>query len=231
MITKQRRRLRGGSIAGAAPLCLLGLMQIGYQAAESPARVASALQARAAVERRIPVIGARIIKTYPHDPHAFTQGLEYDSGYLYESTGRTGQSTLRKVVLETGAVVRKVSLSPDLFGEGLTIYSGKIYQLTWRSKKCFVYDLASFRRTGEFAYEFEGWGLTHDDTSLILSDGTNQLRFLDPATFRVTRSIWVYAGKEAVANLNELEYIDGEILANVWHSPRIARGRGAVIDR
>ncbi len=172
---------------------------------------------------QIPVFGAKVVKTFPHDQHAFTQGLEYYGGYFYESTGRLGESTLRKVELETGKVIQKTSLPPQEFGEGLTIFDGKIYQLTWLSKKGFIYGLDTFRRTGEFQYEGEGWGLTHDDTSLILSDGTNTLRFIDPISFAVTRTVEVYAGDEAVTNLNELEYIDGEIFANVWHSSRIAR--------
>jgi glutamine cyclotransferase len=172
---------------------------------------------------QIPVFGAKVVKTFPHDSHAFTQGLEYYGGYLYESTGRLGQSTLRKVDLETGRVIQKVSLPAQEFGEGLAIFRGKIYQLTWLSKKGFIYGLDTFRQVGEFHYEYEGWGLTHDDASLILSDGTNTLRFIDPASFAVTKTIEVYAGDEAVANLNELEYIDSEIFSNVWHSSRIAR--------
>ncbi len=171
----------------------------------------------------VPVFGAKVVRTYPHDEGAFTQGLEYFGGYLYESTGRAGQSTLRKVALETGQVLKKVSLPSDVFGEGLTIFRGRIYQLTWLSRKGFVYDLGSFHQIREFPYENEGWGLTHDDTSLIMSDGTNTLRFVDPGSFRVTKTLEVYAGNEAVANLNELEYIDGEIFANIWNVPRIAR--------
>jgi glutamine cyclotransferase len=173
--------------------------------------------------RQIPVLNVKLVRTYPHDPHAFTQGLEYYGGHLYESTGIAGQSTLRKVALSTGEVIQKVSLPPQYFGEGLTIFHGKIYQLTWLSKKGFIYDLRSFRQIGEFPYETEGWGLTHDDRSLIMSDGTNKIRYIDPVTFSVTRTIEVYAGGEGVANLNELEYVKGEILANIWHSPRIAR--------
>jgi len=172
---------------------------------------------------QIPIFSASVVRTYPHDPHAFTQGLEYYSGYLYESTGIAGQSTLRKVALETGEVIQKVSLPPQYFGEGLTIFHGKIYQLTWLSKKGFVYDLRSFRQVGEFPYDTEGWGLTHDDKSLIVSDGTNKIRYLDPVSFAVTRTVEVYAAGEAVVNVNELEYINGEIFANIWHSPRIAR--------
>jgi glutamine cyclotransferase len=173
--------------------------------------------------RQIPVLSASVVRTYPHDPHAFTQGLEYYGGYLYESTGIAGQSTLRNVALQTGRVVQRVSLPPQYFGEGLTIFHGKIYQLTWLSKKGFVYDLRTFRRIKEFPYHTEGWGLTHDTKSLIMSDGTNKIRYLDPVSFAVTRTLEVYAGGEAVVNVNELEYINGEIFANIWHAPRIAR--------
>lgn len=162
---------------------------------------------------QIPVLGAKVVRTYPHDPLAFTQGLEYYGGYLYESTGIAGQSTLRKVALRTGEVVQKVSLPPQYFGEGLAIFNGRIYQLTWLSKKGFIYDLRSFRQVGEFPYDTEGWGLTHDDKSLIMSDGTNKIRYLDPVSFAVTRTLEVYAGGEEVVNVNELEYIFGEIFA------------------
>jgi glutaminyl-peptide cyclotransferase len=204
------------------PLAWLALAAIPVVLWQSGYSAAPGGSARGPVEN-IPVFGVKVVKTYPHDPKAFTQGLEYHGGYLYESTGRNGGSTLRQVALENGEVVRKVSLPPQYFGEGLTIFRENIYQLTWLSKTGFVYDLHSFRKTGEFHYENEGWGLTHDDASLILSDGTNTLRFIDPATFRVTKRIEVYAGNEAVANLNELEYINGEIFSNVWHSPRVAR--------
>ena len=170
-----------------------------------------------------PVSPATVVATYPHDPQAFTQGLEYYRGFLYESTGIAGRSTLRKVVLETGTVLKKMALPAQHFGEGLTIFRGKIYQLTWTSKTGFIYDLASLRQTGEFHYDSEGWGLTHDDKSLLMSDGTNKIRYLDPLSLAVSRTIEVYAGSEAVVNLNELEYINGQIFANVWHTSRIAR--------
>jgi glutamine cyclotransferase len=186
----------------------------------SPGTIAAASGTAA---KAIPVVSAAIVKTYPHDPNAFTQGLEFNDGRLYESTGRTGQSTLRECALETGKVLRSVSLPAQEFGEGLTIFGGKIYQLTWLSKKGFIYDVRTFKRIGEFHYESEGWGLTHDDASLILSDGTNRLQFLDPVSFAVTKTLEVYAGNEAVTNLNELEYIRGEVFANIWHSTRIAR--------
>jgi glutamine cyclotransferase len=171
----------------------------------------------------IPVLSATVVKSFPHDPRAFTQGLEFFDGYLYESTGRQRQSTLRCVVLETGKVVQSVRLPDATFGEGLTIFNGKIYQLTWLDKTGFIYDLRTFRKLGQFPYKTEGWGLTHDDASLILSDGTNRLQYIDPVSFQVTKTLEVFAGPEAVTNLNELEFIRGEIWANIWHSDRIAR--------
>jgi glutaminyl-peptide cyclotransferase len=171
----------------------------------------------------IPVLSSKVVKAFPHDPHAFTQGLEYFGGYLYESTGRQRQSTLRQVVIETGEVVRSVKLPAESFGEGLTIFHGRIYQLTWLDKTGFIYDLRTFRKLGTFPYNTEGWGLTHDDSSLILSDGTNRLQYIDPSSFKVKKTLEVFAGPEAVTNLNELEFIRGEIWANVWHSNRIAK--------
>jgi len=171
----------------------------------------------------IPVLTAAVVKSYPHDPRAFTQGLEFFDGYLYESTGRQRQSTLRRVVIETGKVVQSVRLPDRTFGEGLTIFHGKIYQLTWLDKTGFIYDLRTFRKLGQFSYNTEGWGLTHDDASLILSDGTNRLQYIDPNSYQVTKTLEVFAGPEAVTNLNELEFIRGEIWANIWHSDRIAR--------
>jgi glutaminyl-peptide cyclotransferase len=171
----------------------------------------------------IPVLSATVVKSYPHDPRAFTQGLEFFEGYFYESTGRQRQSTLRQVTIETGKVVKSVRLPDETFGEGLTIFHGKIYQLTWLDKAGYIYDLRTFRKIGQFSYNTEGWGLTHDDASLILSDGTNRLQYIDPNSFQVTKTLEVFAGSEAVTNLNELEFIRGEIWANIWHSDRIAR--------
>lgn len=181
------------------------------------------LSAQTAGASAIPILRVKIIKTFPHDPNAFTQGLEYHDGFLYESTGLEGKSSLRKVAIESGRVLQRVFLPAKDFGEGLTIFKGKIYQLTWMAKTGYIYDLQSFRKLGEFHYQSEGWGLAHDEHSLILSDGTNRLQFIDPANFKVQRRLEVYAGREAVTNLNELEYIHGVIYANIWHSPRIAR--------
>jgi len=164
-----------------------------------------------------------IVRTYPHDPAAFTQGLVYLDGHLLESTGLNGQSTLRRVELATGRVLQQVRVPAHYFAEGMTVLGGKIYQLTWKSQKGFVYDLATFALEKEFAYTGEGWGLTTDGRSLILGDGTDQLRFLDPATFKVTRTISVTREGQPLRLLNELEFIRGEIYANIWQSHTVAR--------
>src|SRR5687767_8563244 len=130
-----------------------------------------------------------VVKSWPHDPGAFTQGLEFEKGRLYEGTGTEGKSTLREVALETGDVVRMATLPSDVFGEGITILGDRVYQLTWKSKKGFVYDLTTFKRISEFRYDGEGWGLTNDGSSLIMSDGTDKLSFRDPASFAVIRTI------------------------------------------
>lgn len=174
-------------------------------------------------DQMVPVYTYEVINSWPHDPQAFTQGLVFYDGKLYESTGHYGSSTLRKVDLDKGQIIKKVSVAAQCFAEGIAIYKDKIYQLTWEDHKVFVYDLKSFRLVGELPYEGEGWGLTHDDHQLIMSDGTNQIRFVDPVTFKTTRTISVTERGEPVTELNELEYIKGEIYANVWKSDRIAR--------
>ena len=166
----------------------------------------------------------QVVHTYPHDPHAFTQGLIYVDGHLYESTGLNGQSSLRMVDLTTGQVLQKHDVPADFFAEGLTDWQSTLVQLTWVSHKAFVYDRFSFRLLSTFGYKGEGWGLTHDSTSLILSDGSSYLQFVDPNTFRLLRRIHVVdsAGK-AVEQLNELEFVRGEIYANVWQTDEIVR--------
>ena len=165
-----------------------------------------------------------IVHTYPHDPKAFTQGLIYVDGHLYESTGREGQSSIRMVELATGRVLQKYDLPAEYFGEGLTDWGSDLLQLTWKAHKGFVYDRFSFSPHGTFAYEGEGWGLTHDGTQLILSDGSAYLKILDPKTFRVKRRLKVVDEAGApVENLNELEFVKGEIWANIWHSSDIVR--------
>jgi glutamine cyclotransferase len=172
---------------------------------------------------RSPLYGYRIVKTYPHDPDAYTQGLIYRDGFLYESTGRNGRSTLRKVKLETGEVLQETRLDPRYFAEGLADWSGRLIQLTWQSNVGFVYNITSLRRESTFHYSGEGWGLTHDRQRLIMSDGSDALRFLDAATFQERGRVSVRDGSASILNLNELEYVQGEVYANVWHTDRIAR--------
>ncbi len=164
-----------------------------------------------------------VVASYPHDPQAFTQGLVYLDGVLYEGTGLYGRSSLRRVDLATGEVFQQIDLAPKYFGEGIAIFDEQIYQLTWRENEAFVYDLDSFSRTGVFTYTTEGWGLTHDGSRLIMSDGTPIIRFRDPATFAEIGRIEVRDPSGPVSNLNELEYIDGLIYANVWQSDRIVQ--------
>lgn len=170
-----------------------------------------------------PVLGHRVLREYPHDPEAFTQGLFFHDGALYESTGLRGASTLRRVALETGTVLQQRPLLPSLFGEGAALADGQIVQLTWQAGLGFVYDLESFRLLREFRYAGEGWGLTFDGERLIMSDGTDTLRFLDPETLRETGRLPVRADGAPLDRLNELEWIEGEIWANLWTEDRIAR--------
>jgi len=167
--------------------------------------------------------GYRIINTYPHDRNAFTQGLIFIDGHLYESTGEQGHSSLRMVELETGRVLQNAPLKDKYFAEGLTNWGSTLVQLTWLSHIGFVYDRFSFRQLRTFNYDFEGWGLTQDGHYLIASDGSTTLRFLDPATFNEVRRIEVTDHGKPVQEINELEYIHDEIYANVWHTDRIAR--------
>ena len=170
-----------------------------------------------------PVLGYRVVASYPHDPNAFTQGLIFIESTLYESTGNYGRSTLRRVDLETGRVEQEIRLASNLFGEGLTDWRGHLVQLTWRERLGIIYDAKTFERLETFSYTGEGWGLTQDGQHWIMSDGTDELRFLDPETRNVVRRLKVRAGKRPVHRLNELEYIDGAIWANVWRSDHLVR--------
>jgi glutamine cyclotransferase len=170
-----------------------------------------------------PVAGYQIVKTYPHDRQAFTQGLQYVDGFLYESTGQNGQSGIRKVKLETGEVVQSQPLDAKYFGEGITVFGDSLIQLTWQAETGFVYDKATFKQLRSFAYQGEGWGLTHDGTRIIMSDGSSALRFWDPKTLKELGRVTVQDGGTRVDQLNELEYVKGEVFANVWRTTRIAR--------
>jgi len=165
----------------------------------------------------------RVVHTYPHDPTAFTQGLIYLNGLLYESTGLNGRSSLRAADLKTGAVLQRSNLPEQYFGEGLTNWQNTLVQITWKSHVAFVYDRFSFRLLRTFQFDGEGWGLTQDGHNLILSDGTAFLKFLDPNTFHVVRHIRVTDKGAPLDNLNELEYLHGMIYANIWHTNRIVR--------
>jgi glutaminyl-peptide cyclotransferase len=164
-----------------------------------------------------------VVRVFPHDTSAYTQGLVYRDGFLYEGTGRTGHSSLRKVRLETGEVMQRVDLNSEYFGEGIAILNDKVLQLTWKEETGFVYDLNNFHLLRKFSYRGEGWGLATDGHQLFLSDGTSEIRVLDAETFHEKRRIKVHDGPAAVDQLNELEVVDGQIFANVWHTNRIAR--------
>lgn len=170
-----------------------------------------------------PTYSYEIIARFPHDRAAFTEGLAFVDGALYESTGLEGASSLRREDPATGQVQAQFALAPQYFGEGMTVFDGKLFQLTWQSRTGFVYDPGCFCPQTTFTYDGEGWGLTHDDQLLIMSDGTPRIRFLDPRTFAVVRTVDVTDNGAPVRNLNELEYVRGEIYANVWMTDRIAR--------
>ena len=180
----------------------------------------------------LPISGYQIVKVYPHDPKAFTQGLQYVDGVLYEGTGQVGQSSIRRVELATGKVLQRRDVPAPHFGEGITVWKNDLIELTWQTHVAFVYDRATFQPKKQFSYPGEGWGLTHDGTNLIMSDGSDQLRVLDPATFNERRRIKVTAAGAPLRNLNELEFVRNEILANVWQTDyvaRIAPDTGAVV--
>ncbi len=177
------------------------------------------------ISKKIPpeIFTYMVVNTYPHDPEAFTQGLVFKNGVFYESTGLFGRSSLREVDIETGNVIRSIALPSRYFGEGIVIFKDKIIQLTWRSQVAFVYELDSFKLIGKFNYEGEGWGITHDGERLIMSNGTATLYFRDPETFMEIGRVKVFDNNGPVTMLNELEYIAGEVYANVWQTDRIAR--------
>ncbi len=199
-------------LAWLSPLVLLTVLACRNERPPAPAPPAGT-----------PVSGFEVVQSWPHDPNAYTQGLVYRDGKLYEGTGLNGQSSLREVELETGAVLRRHELERQYFGEGIALFKGRLYQLTWRSQVGFIYDAATFQQVGRFEYPTEGWGLTDDGTSLIMSDGSSTLRFLDPATLAVQRTLRVTDAGREIPLLNELEFIKGEIYANVYMQDDIAR--------
>jgi glutamine cyclotransferase len=172
---------------------------------------------------KAPKYGYTVVRSYPHDPKAFTQGLEYFQGFLYEGTGMKGRSAVRKIELETGKVVQEERLHPQYFGEGITISQGKLFQVTWQDRTGFVYDVKTLKLIRNFAYFGEGWGLAHDAAGLIMSDGTSTLRFLEVTRFQERRRVKVTDSGVPIERLNELELVRGEIWANVWETDYIVR--------
>jgi glutaminyl-peptide cyclotransferase len=181
------------------------------------------LAAALSVAAQTPEYGYQVIQTYPHDPNAFTEGLEYRAGFLYESTGLKGRSWLRKEKLETGQVLQQIDLDPEYFGEGITIINQQIIRLTWQSNIGFVYNQQSFHQLRSFNYPGEGWALTNDGQNIYMDDGTAQIRVWDPVTLQEKRRITVRDHGQPILNLNELEWVRGEIYANIWQTDRIAR--------
>jgi glutamine cyclotransferase len=182
-----------------------------------------ALGAAAAAQAAVPVQGYVVKQTYPHDAQAFTQGLFFMDGYLYESTGQYGESSVRKVELKTGKVLQKRDLPEQIFGEGIAPVAGNIVTLTWMNQGGFILDAATFTPKATFEYKGEGWGLTSDGERVYMSDGTPDIRVLNPATLQETRRIHVTADGLPLSRINELEWVDGLIYANVWQTDRIAR--------
>jgi len=181
------------------------------------------LCAFAASPAQTPVYGYKIVHTYPHDRKAFTQGLEYRGGFLYEGTGLNGRSSLRKVALESGKVLQEIRLDSKYFGEGITLLDQRVIELTWESHRGFIYDRNTFQLIRSFEYPGEGWGLTNDGRQIYMSDGTAQIRIWNPSTLQETHRITVHDGPAPTELLNELEYVNGEIYSNVWQTDRIAR--------
>lgn len=171
----------------------------------------------------VPTYGYTIINTYPHDPDAFTQGLIYLDDIFYEGTGLNGRSSLRKVAVETGEVLQLRQMPPEYFGEGITIFGDRLIQLTWKTQRGFEYNKDTFEPIRDFTYPTEGWGITHDGAKLIMSDGSDTLFFWDPDTFEEIGRVQVFDAAGPVVRLNELEYVDGEVFANIWQTNRIAR--------
>jgi glutamine cyclotransferase len=214
------------TLALARPLLLalaLSLTTPACAQQPAPANAATANNSAQAVDPAPATYSYRIVNTYPHDQQAFTQGLFYLNGSLYESTGQVGQSTIRKVHFEDGRVLQSVPIPPGLFGEGITNFGNEIVSITWQGGNGYRWDLASLRRTGDWHYEGEGWGLTQNGTDIIMSDGTSAIRFLDPVTLAERRRITVTIQGTELTELNELEWVNGEIYANIWQTPRIAR--------
>jgi glutamine cyclotransferase len=220
---RRRRRRRSHRVARTATRVVVSVAMLSIAIAAAVIIYGSLrTNVDAVAAKGAPVYGYQVVYEYPHDPGAFTQGLIYREGYFYESTGLEGESTLRQVDVETGRVLRRHDVPRPHFAEGLTDWGFKLVQITYTSMTGFTYDIETFAERSTFSYVGQGWGLTHDDKQLIMSDGSANLRFLDPETHREVRRVEVRDQGVAVTSLNELEYVRGDIYANVWHSDRIA---------
>jgi glutaminyl-peptide cyclotransferase len=219
--------LVAAALTGRRVAVFFVLATISIQVSGQAARARSATPGKATTKSirasSAPQLAYKVVNSFPHDPTAFLQGLVWHDGVLYESTGLHGQSTLRRVRLKSGKVTKSISLADDLFGEGLALVENQLIQLTWQSHRGFVYDRETFALVREFTYDTEGWGLTYDGADLILSDGTSTLTYLDPHSFAPVRKLTVTWDGQPVVNINELEFIEGEIWANVWQTDFIIR--------
>jgi glutaminyl-peptide cyclotransferase len=224
--TPKRKVSRNMIIAAASLVAAIGALLIFASMRSNPAEISNATTGAgesATSGERARQASYEVVNSYPHDPTSFTQGLLWQNGGFYESTGLYGQSKLRRLEFPSGRVLKESGLQTDLFGEGLALVDSRLIQLTWKSHRGFVYDLDSFRLLQEFTYDTEGWGLTHDGKNLILSDGSSELLYLDPQTFKPVKKLAVTMNGRPVTELNELEFIEGEIWANVWQTDLILR--------
>ncbi|MEO1528392.1 MAG: glutaminyl-peptide cyclotransferase [Planctomycetota bacterium] len=217
-----RRRSRFTLFVSA--VCILaGLLTIGFAAAQSrDSGDAGYHWISQRTTRSAPVYRVEVVNTFPHDSDAYSQGLDFDGETLFESTGQYGKSSVRRVNLKTGRVEKLLRLDDRLFGEGLTLFDDKLVQITWKRGVGYIYDAETLKFERQFRYSGEGWGLTYDGDHLILSDGSDRLKFLDTNSFKVVRTIRVKDGTRPIRQLNELEYVNGQVLANVWHKDQIA---------
>lgn len=214
--------LIGGAVA--LVLALILLIIVSMRPNEAPqSNSAASNTSSTATDGRARQVSYEVVSSYPHDSASFTQGFLWYDGTFYESTGQYGQSKLRRLEFPSGRVIKEIKLAPELFGEGLALVDSRLMQLTWTAHRGFVYNLDTFQLMREFAYETEGWGLTYDGTNLILSDGSSDLFFLDPTTFKPVRKLAVTMNNQPIRELNELEFIDGEIWSNVWQTDLIVR--------
>ncbi len=212
-----------GTLRSAGVLAALVVLALACGSAPSSSSGATAAPQAGRTSSAVPLLQHRVVRSHPHDPAAFTQGLQLVDGELYEGTGLHGQSSLRRVDLRSGRVLQQIALEPRYFGEGIAVIGDRVVQLTWQGGTGFVYDRRSFERQQTFTYTGEGWGLTYDGQRLIMSDGTDALRFWQPETFDEIGRVRVRADGTPVSRLNELEYVDGMVYANVWPTDRVAR--------